>query len=102
MISSIKVNTGLLTMNSLAVVSAIVWVLAYGYIKITKKLDEIEDRAIKRHALLEDWLFQSLYSLNNKVLLPTEADRPLDTKPAKIYSPTDDVMSEFTGDRMDW
>lgn len=81
-------------MNSL-IATVIVTVVITCYAYILKRLDEIEDRAITRHALMEDWLFQSLYSINNKVLLPDEAEKPLSGKPATVYSPEDDPMNEF-------
>ncbi len=67
----------------------------YFFYLLLERMDQIEDRAITRHALLEDWLFQSLYSINNKVLLPDEAEKPLSSKPATVYSPEDDPMNEF-------
>lgn len=81
-------------MNSLIAIG-IITIAMVCYAHIMKELREIEDRSIRRHALMEDWLFQSLYSINNKVLLPDEAEKPLSSKPATVYSPEDDPMNEF-------
>lgn len=82
-------------MNSYISFVCLVCFIGWAVNLVLKKLDEIEDRAITRHALLEDWLFQSLYSINNKVLLPDEAEKPLSTQKATVYSPEDDPMNEF-------
>ena len=91
-------------MNELIYVTILV-VTYFGYKeikKLNKKLDEIEDRAITRHQLFEDWIFQSLYSLNNKVLLPTEHEQSTINKPATVFSPTQDGQAEFNGLKDDW
>ena len=69
---------------------------------IIERIDLMEDLAIRRHVLLEDWLFKSLYSINHKVLLPEEKEKPITTKKAKVHSPTEDGMSEFDGSRTDF
>lgn len=78
-----------------ALAIGIITVILACFVYVMKELREIEDRSIRRHALMEDWLFQSLYSINNKVLLPDEAEKPLSSKPATVYSPEDDPMNEF-------
>ena len=82
-------------MNSYISFILIISFIGWAVNLVLKKLDEIEERAITRHVLLEDWLFQSLYSINNKVLLPDEAEKPLSNKKATVYSPEDDPMNEF-------
>lgn len=72
------------------------------YKNIMVYLTDIEDRSIIRHTLLEDWLFKSLYSINHKVLLPEEKEKPAISKPARVYNPIKDPMSEFTADRADF
>ncbi len=62
---------------------------------ILVRLEEIEERAITRHALFEDWLFTSLYSINNKVLLPDTNPEPPSNKKASIHKPEEDPMYEF-------
>lgn len=62
------------------------------------KLDKIK----KAHENHEKWLFESLYSMNHKVLLPKEHEKPTINKSAVIFSPTEDGMAEFNGMKDDF
>jgi len=79
----------------------IITVILFCYSETIKKISEAEERAIRRHLLLEDWLFQSLYSINHNVKLPDEIIEIIPKK-ASVYNPLKDPMSEFTGDLDDW
>jgi hypothetical protein len=50
----------------------------------------------------QEWLFHSLYSIDSKVKLPEAFEETLENKPAKVYNPTKDPMSEFNGAQDDW
>lgn len=50
----------------------------------------------------EKWLFDSLYSINNKVLLPDDLEKPVEDIPAKVYSPFKDPLNQFKGQKNDW
>ena len=61
------------------------WTLVY--LKF-KKLEE-------RNKVFEKWIFDSLYSINPKTLLPEEHDRPMINKKATVFKPEQDPMAEF-------
>ena len=44
-----------------------------------------------------DWLFKTLYNINKGTLLPTEHERPMLSKRAVVFKPTEDPMAEFQG-----
>ena len=70
-------------------------IFVFYQLMIMRKLKEDKADLIEREQIFQDWLFTSLYSINNKVLLPTEQEKPLSNKPATVYSPEDDPMNEF-------
>ncbi len=58
---------------------------------------------IEREEKLQQWLFDALYSINNKVVLPDSHEiKEDDNLKASVYSPEEDPMSEFEGVRDDW
>jgi hypothetical protein len=79
------------------IAALIISVVLVCHVGAIKQLDESEKRAIERQKILQDWLFNSLYSIDHKVLLPTELEKPMTSKKAKVYSPTEDGMAEFNG-----
>lgn len=71
----------------LLVISLWVWIFY--------KIKSLELRHIKEREIFEKWLFDSLYSIDNKVLLPTEKEKPLTTKKAEVYKPESQPEYEF-------
>jgi hypothetical protein len=70
------------------------------HLKEIQEEQEAQRKAMKAH---QDWLFNQLYALGpGKVLAPDEVEEVAQQKPAKVYSPTEDPMSEFTGLKDDW
>jgi len=67
------------------------------FVYTMKELHEMEQRQIQRQALHEDWLFQSLYSMNHSIQLPTDPIQPTINKKARVFSPSEDGMAEFNG-----
>lgn len=68
-----------------------------GEIRASRKLQR-ED--LQMH---QEWLFNQLYALGpGKVLRPDEFEPKAEAAPAKVYSPVEDPMSEFTGLKDDW
>lgn len=63
---------------------------------------EFEKRQVARQKEFETWLFESLYSINHKVLLPTEHEKPTVAKKATVYIPGKDPYAEFTGKQDDF
>jgi len=72
----------------------VIIVLYYVHDKLDKQAKKFEEH--------EKWLFDSLYSIDNKVLLPKEQEKPMINKEATIYSPTEDGMAEFNGMKDDF
>lgn len=70
-------------------------ILCYAF--ILKEIRDTEKRRIEREKIFHKWMFDSLYSLNNKVLLPEEHEKPTINKKARVYSPTEDGLAEFNG-----
>lgn len=77
-----------------AVVTGSIYLLA-------RHIDELEKKRIERQAIFEKWIFESLYSINHKVVLPEVHEKKTINRPAKVYSPSEDPMSEFTGEMDD-
>lgn len=66
------------------------------------QMDKRWDIYLEQEKELRKWLFDSLYSINHKVLLPTEVEKPLGKEKATVYSPSEDGMSEFNGQDEGW
>ena len=66
-------------------------------IVILRYMRKLEDEKKEREKVFEKWIFESLYSINQKVLLPTEHERPMLSKRAVVFKPTEDPMAEFQG-----
>lgn len=88
-------------MNYLFLV-AIISVVLVCYVYGMKELKEMEDRAIEREKIFQKWVFESLYSIDHKVLLPEEHEKPATSKKAVIYNPLKDPMAEFRGQKDDF
>lgn len=71
-------------------------------IVIALKIKQINDAQAKRFEVFERWMFESIYSINHKVLLPEEHEKPTINKKAKVHSPTTEAMYEFSGKKDDW
>ena len=75
---------------------------------LAKKGYEWEQRMIAREKAHQKWLFDALYSINNKVVLPEQVVESIKEKESKeefkasVYSPTDDPMGQFEGKKDDW
>lgn len=64
---------------------------------------KIRGEARKDQEAHEKWLFNQLYSMApGKVLEPEAREEVVEERPATVYSPDADPMSEFTGIRDDW
>lgn len=75
---------------------SIIIVVALGII-ICEIRQNKEDQ-IEREKIFEKWMFDSLYSINNKVVLPDAHEiKEDDNLKASVYSPEEDPMSEFEG-----
>lgn len=66
-----------------------------------------EVRASRKQAkndleLHQKWLFDALYSINNKVVLPEPKIEDEVTEPAQVYSPFKDPLNSLKGMRNDW
>ena len=58
---------------------------------------------IQREQIFQKWIFDSLYSMNNKVVLPDSHEvKEDDNLKASVHSPDEDPMSEFDGVIDDW
>jgi len=68
-----------------------------GFYYINKRMTEIEASLIEREGIFQDWLFNSLYSINNKVLLPEEIAPIESDLAAVVVAPEDDPMYQFHG-----
>jgi len=60
-----------------------------------------EKKRIHDANIYEQWLFGSLYSIDNKILLPSDKEPVIINKNATVFSPTEDGMAEFNGDKCD-
>ena len=56
----------------------------------------------KRFDKLEKWLFDSLYSIDQDVVLPESTVIKSSNSPASVYNPNEDPYSEFNGKQDDW
>jgi len=67
----------------------------------------IEQRQIKREEKVEKWLFEALYSIDQKVLLPPEKER-VETEENKeeimggVYRPSQDPIAVYNGQGADY
>lgn len=81
-----------------------VWiVLTAYYLGIVKKIKQSEQRQIEREEKFEKWLFEALYSIDQKVLLPPEKERietEKDQEEVKghVYRPSQDPHAIFRGE----
>jgi hypothetical protein len=50
----------------------------------------------------QKWLFDALYSIDNKVVLPEPKVEDETREPAKIYSPSQDPINSLKGMKNDW
>lgn len=71
--------------------------------QIDKRVTEMEQRQFNDMEKHQEWLFNQLYAIKpGAVLRPEETEEKIESKPAFVYSPTEDPMSEFTGLKEDW
>jgi hypothetical protein len=93
---TVLISTGIASITATVIIS-----------KIKQELDQKisgllliirEDEKIR-----QEWLFEQLYRQTpGKVLKPDEIENSKKIIPAKVYSPSKDPMSEFSGERDDW
>lgn len=77
----------------------IISLMCYTLYRVEQSKKELEIRIV----YLEKWLFESLYTINTRVLKPEEVvDIKEVSSPAKVYNPQKDPMSEFNGKRIDF
>jgi hypothetical protein len=62
---------------------------------IAYKMQRDKVEQIEREERLRDWLFKSLYTINQGVLLPDVAPQEIKREKATIYTPENDPMREF-------
>lgn len=74
-----------------------------GHCYVLRSIFKVEQRQVEREEKFQQWLFDALYSINNKVVLPDshEIEEEGDLK-ASVYSPEEDLMTEFSGGKDDW
>lgn len=65
------------------------------YAKTMNFIKKLNAHNIEREKELKEWLFKSLYSIDNKVLLPGNYEKKLSARGAKVYNPEKDPMREF-------
>jgi len=65
-------------------------------------LHDLEKKRIERDKVFQKWIFESLYSIDHKVLLPEEHEKPAINKKAVVYIPSKDPMAEFRGQKDDF
>ena len=64
---------------------------------------DLELRQVAREEAFQKWLFDALYSINNKVVLPDSHEiKEDDNMKASVYSPEDDPMTAIEGVVDDW
>jgi hypothetical protein len=67
------------------------------------KIENNRRKDLEREQIFQKWMFDALYSINNKVVLPNAHEiKEDDNLKASVYSPDEDPMSEFEGTRDDW
>lgn len=70
---------------------------------IDARAEMTDNRRLQEWKAHQEWLFNQLYNMApGKVLKPDEIMEETETKPATVFSPTEDPMAEFTGERDDW
>lgn len=90
-------------MNELAVVNLAFTMALLIMVHVNeKRATAANEEMVKNDEQLKEWLFISLYKINNSVLLPAEKEKEIIKKKARVYSPEDDPMSEFNGMRTDF
>lgn len=70
-----------------------------------EKIKEMESKRIERENKQNKWLFDSLYSMSSKVMLPEEyeeAPKKKESLAAKVFYQDQDPMYEMNGLRDDW
>ncbi len=68
----------------------------YFYTETLIHINKLSDEQKEREKVFQKWIFDSLYSINNKVLLPEEKE-VISTENAIVISPEDDIMFQFKG-----
>jgi len=75
------------------------------YGKVISIEENNKERERKLNAIMDEnnrWLFDALYSIDSKVVLPNPIIEKVSEIPAEIYSPENDPMSEFSYGIDDW
>jgi hypothetical protein len=91
---------GLVISFATFIVAAFIFAMCHEAIGEIRALRRLLKHDLRMH---QDWLFEQLYSMApGKVLKPDEEPEESADMPAYVYSPTEDAMAEFTGDRDDW
>ena len=70
-------------------------VILFGIYAIMKRMTVLWDIHIEQETRFQDWLFRSLYTINQGVLLPDVAPQEIKREKATVYNPEDDPMREF-------
>lgn len=78
-------------------ITVIIALISISTYLIISNMNKKHERIILELKSQNDWLFKSLYSINNKVLLPDEVEPKIERKKAVIHSPKKKGMIEFTG-----
>jgi hypothetical protein len=85
------------------IISTFIVCFVYGM----KELHEQEQRQIEREEKFEKWLFEALYSIDQKVLLPPEKERIADEETKEeitgtVYRPSQDPIAVYNGQGADY
>lgn len=70
--------------------------MLFGLHVIMNRMTVLWDIHLEQEKRFQDWLFKSLYTINQGVLLPDIAPQEIKREKATVYSPEDDPMREFT------
>lgn len=84
------------------IVEGVIFFLCAVNIYLCVKLISMGNSYYNHFTAHQKWLFNSLYSINQTVLLPEEHEKPMSTKKVYVYDPGADPMAEFNGNKDDF
>jgi hypothetical protein len=81
----------------------IVIIVCIGFYIVMGAIKIVHQESKLRASQDRQWLFDALYSINNKVVLPENHEiKEEDSTPVRIYSPSADPVNSLKGMRNDW
>lgn len=69
---------------------------------IILEVRKLDKKRRESQEIFEKWLFDSLYCINSKILLPTVHEKKEPVRFAKVYVPSEDGRCEMTGQDEGW